>query len=303
MPESITVKIPATTANLGPGFDCLALALDMWNVTTFTLGGQSIQLQIKGEGDDSLPSDERNLLVRTVLHIYRFCKVTPPAGLHILCENHIPLGSGLGSSASAVLAGLLGANALLGNPLNNDEILNMGYELEGHPDNISAALLGGLVIMTTRGRFLITRRVEIAPIQVVVVVPRFNFPTRAARTALPKTVPFKDAVFNLGRTALVVEALRSGDLDLLAQVLEDRLHQPYRLKLIPGSEAALEAARRAGAVAAGLSGAGPGLIAFPGSITSEKVASIMVNELEKAGLTARSYYLAATPKGGMVEID
>lgn len=300
MPDSITVKVPATTANLGPGFDSLALALDLWNVTTFTLGGQGLTVNIIGEGADSLALDEKNLTLQAFLQLYRFRNVTPPANLQVHCENQLPLGSGLGSSASAVLAGLLGANALVGNPLSAEEILFMGTGLEGHPDNISAALLGSLVIMATRENSLLTRRIEISPIQTVVVVPNFNFPTAEARAALPKMIPFGDAVFNIGHTALVVEALRSGDLTLLAQAMEDRLHQPYRLKLIPGSVDAIEAARHAGAAAAGLSGAGPGLIAFCGNGISAEIASAMVGALEKAGLTSRSYRLSSTSNGAVV---
>jgi len=302
MPDTITVKIPATTANLGPGFDSLALALDLWNVTTFTLGSKGILVNIVGEGSDSLATDERNLTLQAFLHLYHSLHVSPPSGLLVRCENRIPLGSGLGSSASAVLAGLLGANALLGDPLCTEEILFMGSGLEGHPDNISAAVIGGLVIIATGEKSLLTRRIDIPPIQVIVVVPTFDFPTLEARAALPKMIPFADAVFNIGRTALVVEALRNGDLALLSQAMEDRLHQPYRLKLIPGSEDALLAATRAGAAAVGLSGAGPGLIAFCRDGFSMHIASAIEGALANAGLKARSYLLTSTSYGAGVTL-
>jgi homoserine kinase len=301
MPDSWTVKIPATTANLGPGFDCLALALDLWNQATFTPDGKGIQVTVDGEGAAELPLDENNLVARTALYLYKKKGVQPPVGLKIHCTNGIPLGSGLGSSASAVLAGLMGANALLGNPLVFDELLYLGYELEGHPDNVSAALLGGLVIMTSQGKQILTRRIEIPPFKVVVVVPKFEFPTKAARAALPKSVPFKDAIFNVARTALVVEALRNGDIGLLSQAMEDRLHQPYRLRLIPGSNSALKAARDAGATAVGLSGAGPGLIAFTGEANARAIGKAMVSELVKAGLPAQDFILSTTLEGAKIE--
>jgi homoserine kinase len=218
--------------------------------------------------------------------VYQRLGVPVPQGLHITCRNSIPLGSGLGSSASAALIGLLGANGLLGNPISRPEILRMASEIEGHPDNAAAALLGGLVVVISQEGEPITRRFDLSMLQAALVTPRFDLPTHAARAALPQKVSMQDAVFNLGRTALVVEALRSGDLDLLGQVMQDRLHQPYRLPLIPGAAEALQAARTAGAKAAAISGAGPSLIAFGGQ-DLEAVAQAMQAAFMQAGLACR----------------
>lgn len=256
------VRVPATSANLGPGFDCLGLALDLWNQVTISLGEKGFQVDIQGYGSQSLARDERNLVVRAILNFYQAIQREPPSGLSILCENHIPDSSGLGSSAAAVLAGLLAANTLEGEVLLDAEILQLAYQMEGHGDNVAAALLGGLVVTVDTGQGLETRRYEPFPYKIAVVIPRIDFPTAAARAALPEVVALKDAIFNLGRTPLVVEGLRTGDLNLLRKVMEDRLHEPFRLRLIPGAQQALQRARQTGAVAAALSGAGPALIAF-----------------------------------------
>lgn len=299
MPQQVTVRIPATTANLGPGFDCLALALDLWNEATFSLQGKGIQIQITGEGETRLPKDEHNLLVRTLLDHFQSLDVPKPRGLRVVCRNAIPLGSGLGSSASAVLAGLLGARALLEHNADPDEILRLAVEIEGHADNAAAALLGGLIIVVQEQRSFYTHRIPIPSLEVVYVLPDVYLPTQVARAALPQKIPLSDAVFNLGHTALVIEALRNGDLSLLQKAMQDRLHQPYRLKLIPGAADAFQAAQQAGASAIALSGAGPGLIAFCSGNTHE-VASAMLTAFEQAGVAARKFILKTSAKGAEI---
>jgi homoserine kinase len=298
---SILVRVPATTANLGPGFDALGLALDLWNETEFRLPGpdekhSGLVIEISGEGQGMLRTDAGNLLVRSARALYERSGQAFPTGLHICCKNAIPLGSGLGSSAAAIVAGLMGANALLGHPYGQMDILRMAAETEGHPDNASPAVLGGLIVAVMIGHQVVARKIEVAPLAAAVVVPEFDLPTPLARAALPKQVALKDAVYNLGRSALVVEALRSGDLELLGKVMDDRLHQPYRLKLIPGAAEALAAARRAGAAAAAISGAGPGLIAF-GQGNMAPVGAAMQAAFLSAGLLARCWTLAVSSTG------
>ncbi len=256
-PKKITVRVPATSANLGPGFDCLGLPLDLWNEATIYPEGERWQIEITGEGANELPQDERNAIVRAFLWLCKETDTPPPAGMRVVCHNAIPLRSGLGSSASAALLGLLAANAWLGSPLSQDELLAAAADHEGHPDNVAPALLGGLVVIAGET----VRRFPLPPLRAVIVLPAFEVTTAQARAALPDRIPLTDAVFNLGRTALVVEALRIGDLSLLREVMDDRLHQPYRLPLYPGAAEAIQAARDLGAACA-LSGAGPSLIAF-----------------------------------------
>ena len=233
------------------------------------------------------------------LRFYEAFGQPAPRGLRLHCANRIPLGGGLGSSAAAILTGLLGANALLGSPAGQSELLSLAVAAEGHPDNVAAALTGGLVLSAVAADAPLVRRVEVPALQVAVATPDFDLPTRAARAALPRQVPLEDAVFNLTRTAFVVEALRSGDLDLLGQVMADRLHQPYRFKLIPGAEAAARAARESGAVAVALSGAGPSLIAFAPR-DPQAVAAAMAAAFRSAGLKARGMVLGISDQGASV---
>lgn len=286
MSEIVKVRAPATVANLGPGFDCLAISLDLWNEAIFTTMVNGLQVEIDGEGEDKLPRGEDNLVVQAAQRVFaRFNQPLP--GLRIHCTNHIPPGSGLGSSAAASLLGLVGANVLLGRPLGRDELLEMAVDLEGHPDNAAAGLWGGLVVIMKGPGGWVVRRYDLPPLRAAMVVPAVDLPTSVSRRALPQQIGMGDAVFNLSRVALVVEALRIGDLRLLGESMDDHLHQPYRLPLIPGAVDAVAAARRLGGAAA-LSGAGPGLIAFHAS-SPQLVASAMEDVFSKVGVRTRSW--------------
>jgi homoserine kinase len=294
----ICVRVPATTANLGPGFDCLALALDLWNTATFAVVNGETTIEAEGEGAGLLPLDATNRILQAARLVFERCGHAMP-GLKLRCINQIPLGSGLGSSAAANLLGLLGANALLDNPLQRAELLDLAVQLEGHPDNAAAALYGGLVVIVRQrsGHWLV-RRFDLPVWQAAYVLPEIDFPTRTARAALPARVVMADAVFNIGRSTLVVEALRSGDRDLLRDVMEDQLHQPYRLPLIPGSQEALSAAYQMGAAAA-LSGAGPSVIAFLQGNT-QAVSEAMTAAFRAAGVSARALALQTVNRGAEV---
>lgn len=294
----ITVRVPATTANLGPGFDCLALSLDLWNTVTFeVLAGEPV-IEIEGEGAEQLPRNRSNLVIRAAEMLFHQFNQSLP-GLHLYCVNHIPLGSGLGSSAAATLAGLIGANALLGEPLGLLDILKLAVKLEGHADNATAALYGGLITVVAQpGQDYLVRRFDLPVWQAAYVLPEIDLPTHTARLILPKQVRMEDAVFNIGRAALVIEALRTGDLDLLARVIDDRLHQPYRLPLITGAACALAVARQMGAAVA-LSGAGPSVIAFLQGDPAV-LAGGMAEAFQQAGINARAFSLSTTNCGTTV---
>lgn len=298
--QKVSVKVPATTANLGPGFDCLGLALDLWNEATFSIEGEGLHLQNFGEGQ-GIPVDERNLVFQAMRFFCDTRGLPFPRGMTIQMVNHIPVGSGLGSSATAALLGLLGAAALFDGQPNNEEILNLAARMEGHADNAAAALLGGLVIVAAGKGGWLARRVPIPTLQVALVLPKVHLPTHAARAALPGEVSMKDAIFNLGRALLVVEALRAGDLSLLNQSIDDRLHLPYRLPLIPGGQQALEAAYAAGASAVTISGAGPSLIAFS-SDDPTPIAQAMTDAFEQNEVSSRSFVLNTTSCGASVSL-
>jgi homoserine kinase len=297
--DEVTIYVPATSANLGPGFDCLALALDLWNRMTFRMEGQDVLVSVAGEGSGRLPTGSTNLIVRSFMQVCSEQNLSPPKGLRVSSHNAIPLGSGLGSSASAVVAGILGANALLDLGLMPDDVIRIASKIEGHADNTAAAIHGGLLVVSSAADELLIRSVPIAPMEVVIVLPDFYLPTKRARAALPKKIAMADAVSNIGRSALVIDALRTGDRELLYKAMFDRLHQPYRLPLIPGAEAALKYAweRR---IPAALSGAGPSIIAFPEQ-DAESLVKGMIVAFATVGLKARSWILGVSTSG--VRID
>jgi homoserine kinase len=286
---TIRVSVPATTANLGPGFDCLGLALSLHNRVEVSRASRT-QVIIHGEGAGLLPEDESNLVLRAMNRLARYAgSALPP--LQVVQHNAIPVGSGLGSSAAAVVAGLLAADELLGAGLPLPLLLALATELEGHADNVAAALTGGLVLVA--GDEVVS--LPVAPLLAVVVLPAVSLSTRAARAALPVGVPHADAIFNLAQLGLLLQALARGDQALLARAMADRLHQPYRIPLIPGMQAAMAAAQAAGAAAC-LSGAGPSLIAFTSS-GHEALARAIRAAFAGAGLDSRTWILASDSRG------
>jgi homoserine kinase len=307
----VHVTVPATTANLGPGFDALGLALNLWNEADFVASDDNhITLTVSGEGEGKLPLNADNAIAEAALQIYdltgKHC-----TGLHIDCLNRVPLGSGMGSSSAAMLTGMLGANALLGNPLTDEEILKLAIETEGHPDNVAPAMLGGLVGSIVHEQRVFSMklpaRANHGSIHATVVLPDFDFPTKQARAILPKQVERSDAIYNISRAVLVTEALRTGDLELLGIAMKDSLHQPYRLPLIPGAVEALEAGKKAGASAVALSGAGPSLIAFSSGTEvpfgdDTGIGAAMKRAFESAGMSARIFELETSYEGAEVTI-
>ncbi len=300
----ITIRVPATSANLGPGFDSLGLALDLWNEAVITLAIE-YSAQVSGEGAEKLSTGENNLIIRSAQKLAECAgKRLPP--FHLDCINRIPLSSGLGSSAAAKLTGLLGANMLLGKPLSFHELMNLAAEMEGHPDNVAPALLGGLVVSATEEGNVVAHKINIGasldvPVCITIVLPDIHISTQEARTALPEEVKLKDAVHNISRSVMVAEAFRNGDLNLLGKAMTDTLHQPHRLSLIPGARQAMEAAKEAGAAAAALSGAGPGIIAFS-SKKDPAIGDAMTRAFEQVGLSARTFSLKISNHGAEAQL-
>ncbi len=294
------LKVPATSANLGPGFDALGLALDLWNETTI-VSAEEFSVKVSGEGAGRLAPGKNNLITRAAHRLAeRAGKPVPP--FHAECVNQIPLSSGMGSSSAAIVTGLLAGNALLENPFSREEILNLACEMEGHPDNVAPAMLGGLVVSTMEQGKVIAQQIPVGMnMHVTIVLPGFYLPTKQARAALPKKISMKNAVHNISRTALVVEAFRTGDLELLGKAMTDKLHQPYRLKLIPGAMQAMNAAKEAGASAVALSGAGPSVIAF--STGEATIGESMKRAFEAAGLEARIFRPGVSSRGAEIQIQ
>jgi homoserine kinase len=294
------VRVPATTANLGPGFDAIGLALDLWNEAKFFRSDNpEIRISVTGEGQATLPADRQNAILAAALQLFELAGKNPE-GLTINCLNRIPLVSGMGSSSAALLTGFMGANSLLGSPLSSAQVLTMATNSEGHPDNVVPAMLGGLVASAVSDGRVVSRKLLVSPTAITVVLPDFYFPTQIAREILPETIPLQKAVFNLSRAVLVIKALETGDLELLGEVMEDSLHQPHRLPLIPGALAAIQAGKKAGASAVALSGAGPSLVAFSGQPADPRIGAAMQQAFEQAGLKARVFPLNISQTGASV---
>lgn len=294
------VIVPATTANLGAGFDCLGLALNLYNRLQVSPAPR-LTVQIEGEGVGELPENGENLVWRSACRLFRHLSVAPPP-VHIRMQNSIPLSRGLGSSSAAIVGGLLVANHLTGERLDRAQLLALATELEGHPDNVAPAIYGGLTVSVTDGPRVETLGFPFPrDLQLVACVPCFQLSTKLARQVLPATVSHDDAVFNLSRVALLLAALRERRFDLLAPGTADRLHQPHRLRLIPGGEAALRAARQTGAAAAAISGAGPTLLAMvPPGVSSADVGEAMVAAFAQAGIVANQVVHEIDQQGARV---
>lgn len=258
--QSVEVIVPASTANLGPGFDSIGMALNLFTTIRVTRA-QETRLFFHGDVLAGLPPNEDNLILQVMRKCFAECGQTLPP-LHIHVWSEIPLTRGLGSSAAALVAGLVAANALLGHVYSEDDLLQLGTSWEGHPDNIGASLLGGVVIGSWDGVHASVVRVEPPPLDVVVAVPEFELPTERARHALPKHIPFQDAILSSSRANVLTAALIKGRWDLLETVMRDLFHQPYRAQFIPGMTDILATAGEHGALGTALSGAGPTLFAF-----------------------------------------
>lgn len=259
----VTVRVPATSANLGPGFDALGLALSLHDEVEARVTGGGVSVEVIGEGAGELPCDGTHLVVRAMRRAFDELG-EQPAGLALRCHNRIPQARGLGSSSAAIVAGVILARALVEHgerQLGDEDLLRIAAELEGHPDNVAPCLLGGMTIAWTEPSGAAAVRVDpAAPIRPFLFVPQDRGLTEVARAALPSTVPHADAALNAGRAALLVHAITVDPSHLFAAT-EDRLHQGYRAPSMPGS-ADLVAALRAGGVAAVISGAGPSVLAL-----------------------------------------
>lgn len=302
MMRKTSVTIPATTANLGPGFDCLGLALALHNEVTMTpLAAPGLSLAITGTGANQLSTGPDNLVVRAAERVFAAVGKRP-SGLRLQLHNGIPLGGGLGSSAAAILGGMLAANGVVNGRLSPDALFQMALDLEGHPDNLAPALYGGLTLSLNTAAGWHVETLLTPPLRVVIVFPSFSLPTVASRAALPAQVAHADAVFNAAHLALLVQALTAADYDKLAMAMADRLHQPYRMPLVPGIAAAMDAARAAGAAGVALSGAGPSLVAFAAE-GHRAIGDAAQAAFAEAGLASRSWVLAVDGSGARVKIE
>ena len=306
MPSSVIVTVPATTANIGPGFDCLGAAFTLYNRFHFTpfiplSDSEPFQITVEGAEASRVNLGANNLVYRAYLKCYeRIGKSAPP--VHIKTVLGVPLSRGLGSSSTAIVGGLVGANTLAGSPLNNAALAALANEIEGHPDNVVPALLGGAQLATiTQGRLQICDLPWHESVVPVVIIPEFEVSTADARRVLPKHYSRADAIFNTAHIALLLRGIATGNGDWIRGGMGDRIHQPYRKKLIPGYSDVHRAAIKAGAWGLVISGSGPTLLALCSPDIGETVREAMETAWKPQPFAAHAHCLQIDMHGAVAE--
>lgn len=263
----IHIQIPATSANMGPGFDSIGIAVQLYNHIWVEEQKEGLTIEVKRKQEIPVPMDETNLIYQTMQYFYDQKGLKMP-GIHLIQEDHIPMVRGLGSSAACIVGGLFAANELAGRPCGKDELAQMAAQLEGHPDNSNPAIFGSMVVGALGEKEMKYVRLELpADLIFAIMVPDFPVSTKKSREVLPESYSRADVVFNASRAALLVASMLTGKYENFETAMEDRVHQPYRSVLIPGMEDIFAHAKEFGAVATYLSGAGSTLMAM---LTKEK---------------------------------
>ncbi|MBW4615364.1 MAG: homoserine kinase [Desmonostoc vinosum HA7617-LM4] len=296
--SDVTVTVPATTANLGPGFDCIGAALTLYNEFKFTRTEENrLIINVTGTEAQQVPTNESNLLYQAFIKFYEHLEQMPPS-VKIKIQLGVPLSRGLGSSATAIVGGLIAANQLAGAPLNELQLMELAIAIEGHPDNVVPALLGGCRLAATSGTGWeicdVPWHDDVVPI---VAIPNFELSTQEARSVLPNEVSRADAIFNTAHLGLLLRGLETAKGEWLKAALQDKLHQPYRKNLIPGYDAVNIAAVTAGAYGMVISGAGPTLLALADAAHSTAVEAAMENAWQGEGITNVVRSLALDTQG------
>ncbi len=298
-----TIIVPGTTANLGVGFDCLGAALTIYNEFQFSLaeGKHDLNITVQGEEADRVATDNSNLVYQSFLKFYQHLDRVPPT-VEIVIKLGVPLARGLGSSATAIVAGLLGANQLAGNPLSDEEIRDLAIAIEGHPDNVVPALLGNCQLSVGEtGNWQICEIPWHQDIIPVVAIPNFELSTQEARSVLPTNYSRSDSIFNISRMGLLLRGLATNNQAWLSMALEDKLHQPYRQELIRGYDKLKATAIAAGAYGMVISGAGPTLLALCDRGKENAVVSAMSEAWLQEGVNAKVLSLALENQGTVVD--
>ena len=294
----LRIRIPASTANLGSGFDSLGIALNLYNYVEI---GAAPGCEISSADGSEIPTGEDNLIFLSAKKVYEKAGL-PFRGLKIIEENNVPFARGLGSSSACIVGGVFGANEILGRPFTKDELLDIAAEIEGHPDNVSPALLGGFTANAMDGKNVRYVKAEVPENLIFAAfVPPFELKTADARAVMPKEVSLKDSVFNLSRSALITASFLSGKYENLKLGCEDKLHQPFRLPLIPGGEKIIEKSYENGAIAAYISGAGSTMMAIF-DCGNEKAEEISKEILSSAEFNGWKYFILNADNSGAVAL-
>ncbi|UJF36424.1 homoserine kinase [Paenibacillus hexagrammi] len=300
--RKVRVKVPASTANLGPGFDSLGMALNLYAWIDMAIA-EKTSFHLIGDQMKGLPTDKSNLIYKVAQMVFEEAGVHHPE-LEIAMYSDIPLTRGLGSSASAIVGALAAANALVDNKLSNDQLFQIATRLEKHPDNVGASLFGGIVVAFWDGdRAEYIRLEPDEHLEALVAIPAFQLSTEKARGVMPQQVSMKDAVFNLSHSSLLVAALSTGNLDMIRHAMKDALHQPYRAPLIPGMSKILEEAVQHGALGAALSGAGPTILTLMDSRSGrkEELEAFLKDTLKAEHIEAEALWLKPSREGVTVQ--
>ena len=311
IPTSVRVRVPATTANIGPGFDCLGAALTLYNHFQFIVlpgeskadGTQTFHIEAEGLEAERVKTDDQNLAYSSFCSFFRMIELPIP-NIHLKITLGVPLARGLGSSATAIVGGILGANALAGNPLSQERLLHLAIAIEGHPDNVAPALLGGCQLSALDPE---TELCIMCPIQwsdkivPIVAIPDFELSTASARAVLPQQCSYPDAIFNVAHLGLLIRGLETAQGEWIRVALHDRLHQPFRTRLISGFSEVQKAALDAGAKGLVISGAGPTLLALSRPEVAPLVAAQMRSAWQLKGVTAQVSLLQIDGQGATVE--
>ena len=308
----VSVRVPATIANIGPGFDCLGLAVPLYNTITIeetVLPGTGVEINVLANEDvtdelslEHIPMDENSIIYKAVELLYNSIGQNP-AELKINIHSNIPIARGLGSSASVIVGGLLAANELLGNPADEAALLSIATEVEGHPDNATPAIVGGLVLTATDDDGSIVYRKLPWPEDWVLTlcVPENELATEISRSVLPAEVPMQDAVYNAQRMAMFVQALYTADENLMKMALKDRLHQPYRMKLVPGLERLMQNLKHEESVLGTvLSGAGPSVLVISKKNGLDKIKTIIKDTWNDLNIGVQLYNMPIEQNGAIV---
>ncbi|RAI14844.1 MAG: homoserine kinase [Candidatus Melainabacteria bacterium] len=308
----VSVKVPATTANFGSGFDCFGMALPIYNIVTLeetVLPGTGVELNIVPEFQNNdmfitehLPTDENNIAYKAIEMLYNSIGQAP-SELKITIKSSIPIAKGLGSSASVIVGGLIAANELLNKPADEAALLSIAAEIEGHPDNVTPAFTGGLVLSSIEDDGSVFYRKMQWPEEwhLTIFIPDYELVTEISRSVLPSEVPMQDAIFDSRRTAMFVEALYTHDADLMKLALQDRLHQPYRAKLVPGLEDIVSALKHEeNVIGCTLSGAGPAILVVSQKNNIEKIKSIVTENWANYNVKTSIYTVKPEEKGAEI---
>ena len=299
--HKITVRAPATTANMGPGFDSMGMALELFNTISIEPSDR-FSIRITGNGSRELSKGPDNMVYRGVANVYDYLGSEPPP-LAVSCHNEIPLRRGLGSSAAAISGGMVAANLLTGGSVPEGELLRLADAIEGHPDNVAPALFGGCQIVIREGDRLVSVSCPVdESLSVVLLVPDVEIPTDEARAVMPKDIPMQDAVHNIGRAALLALSLSRGDAGHLALATQDVLHQPYRSPLFPPMTGIFHSAMDAGACGVFLSGSGSTILALAES-NEESIAEAMSREATRQGVSARTHVTRPSATGVSIVVE